>query len=139
MDFDGNGLDGTDGVDGDAGPDETLDGPSLSVTVDGVSGDYAATTDLDGDGIADTVHVEGEDGSYDYTDTSGDGVADTLVEYDADGAVSARATYDAAGGGWREVAPDQRHTMLAEPGARPEGHAVDSAPDDAGQIGRAHV
>lgn len=146
----------------DPGPADDLGAPdplaapdgatTLGVTVDGELHSYAATLDLDGDGVADTVHVDTDDGGYDYTDTDGDGVADTLTEYDLDGEVTAQATYDVAEGGWREVVPGtsgvdgvdrdendgpdgsdgDRDGMRADPAAQPTTRGVDTAPDATG-------
>ncbi len=102
LDSDGNLVvdapDGPVGVeaDGSAGNDR------VSVAVDGRSFDAGpATIDTDGDGVADTVAVDGPQGStlY-YQDTDGDGVADRAWTSDASGAVVAEYTLDSASGTW---------------------------------------
>ena len=83
-------------ADGSAGNDR------VSVAVDGRSFDAGpATIDTDGDGVADTVAVDGPQGStlY-YQDTDGDGVADRAWTSDASGAVVAEYTLDSASGTW---------------------------------------
>ena len=93
-------VDGPVGVEG-AGPDDTA-GDRVSVAVDGRSFDAGpATIDTDGDGVADTVMVDGPQGStlY-YQDTDGDGVADRAWTSDASGAVVAEYTLDSHSGTW---------------------------------------
>ena len=72
----------------------------LSVTVDGTEHTYEATVDTDGDGVNDTVHVDTEDGSYEYTDTNADGIADILTQFDTNDHAAGQAVFDAATGHW---------------------------------------
>ncbi len=72
----------------------------LSVTVDGTEHTYDATVDTNHDGVDDTVHVDTDHGSYEYTDTDGDGVADSLTQFDPDGHITSQAVFDAPTGNW---------------------------------------
>lgn len=76
----------------------------LSITVDGQEHSYDATVDSNHDGTADTVRVDTDHGSYEYTDTDGDGVADTLTQFDGQGHATGHAVFDAATGGWDDPA-----------------------------------
>lgn len=80
----------------------------LSVTVDGTEHTYDANHD-------DTVHVDTDHGSYEYTDTDGDGVADSLTQFDTDGHVTGHAVFDAATGSWDPAADPSPAAALAGP------------------------
>jgi len=94
----------------------------LSITVDGTEHSYDATVDTNHDGIDDTVHVDTDHGSYEYTDTDGDGVADALTQFDASGHATGQAIFDAGTGNWDS-------TTTADPVPL---HGIDAAAADAG-------
>lgn len=94
----------------------------LSITVDGEEHSYEATVDMNHDGVDDTVHVNTDNGSYEYSDTDGDGVADTLTQFGADGHESGHAEFDATTGGWNST------TESSTPGATVDSNN-DGVPD----------
>ncbi|WP_127784324.1 DUF6802 family protein [Rhodococcus sp. X156] len=103
----------------------------LTVTVDGDEHTYHATVDADADGIADTVHLDTVDGSYEYSDTDGDGAADELTRYDVHGKVLGHAVLDPATGTW--TADDRTTTTPAAVSTAPTVSAeIQAAADQAG-------
>jgi len=109
----------------------------LSITVDGTDHSYEATVDANHDGTDDTVHVDTDHGSYEYTNTDGDGSADTLSQFDPDGHVTGRAVFDAATGEWDDTASPEPTTLHGvDPTAAP---TIDSNADGVADTALTHA